>query len=171
MSERTLLHSTPWCNFVSIPAPDGKPYFLLEVGDYVGVVATSQDRLLLVRQFRPVVGRVTLELPSGHIEPGELPEAAARRELIEETGYTADEIHLMGVLAPDVGRLANRMWCYHAPDAIPPATPVTLEEGVELETLSIGEGLAAASNGTIDHALNLAVMFLAVSQGRLSARK
>jgi len=166
-SERTVHHATPWCTLVSSPAPDGKPYYMLEVADYVGIVATSRGRLLLVKQFRPIAGRVTLELPSGHVEAGENPEAAARRELLEETGYTASEMQLMGVLVPDVGRLTNRMWCYHAPDAVPPSTPVALEEGLELETPAIAEALAAFSSGAVDHALNVAVMFLAVSQGRL----
>jgi ADP-ribose pyrophosphatase len=168
MSHRTVLHATPWCTLVSLPAPDGSPYYMLESADYVCVVATARDRLLLVRQFRTVVGRVTLELPSGHVEAGEEPAAAARRELLEETGYRADRLELMGVLAPDVGRLANRMWCYFAPDAAEPALGVTLEPGVSLETVAIREGIAAAGNGTIDHALHLAAMFLAVAQGKIS---
>ena len=46
------------------------------------------DRLVLVRQFRPPTGKYTWEAPAGLIEPGESVEAAALRELREETGYT-----------------------------------------------------------------------------------
>ena len=90
----------------------------LQTKDYVSVVAVTEDgRLLLVRQFRPAVGRMTLELPSGHVEPGETPEQAARKELLEETGYLADTFTLLGNLSPDTGRLGNRMWCFFAKGA------------------------------------------------------
>ncbi len=47
------------------------------------------DRLVLIRQYRPPAGRFVFELPAGLIDEGETPEEAARRELREETGYTA----------------------------------------------------------------------------------
>jgi ADP-ribose pyrophosphatase len=56
----------------------------------VGIVATDGDgRVLLVRQWRHAVGRALWEIPAGTLTRGEEPEAAARRELAEETGYTA----------------------------------------------------------------------------------
>ena len=68
------------------------PFYMLELPDYVSVIALTPAReLLLVRQHRPVVGRETLELPSGHVDPGERPEDAARRELLEETGFDAPQ--------------------------------------------------------------------------------
>jgi ADP-ribose pyrophosphatase len=56
----------------------------------VGIVATDADgRVVLVRQWRHAVGRALWEIPAGTLTPGEEPEVAARRELAEETGYTA----------------------------------------------------------------------------------
>jgi len=56
----------------------------------VGIVAIDiEGRVVLVRQWRHAVGRALWEIPAGTLEPGEDPEAAARRELAEETGYTA----------------------------------------------------------------------------------
>ena len=109
---RQEVYSTKWFRLVAAPQPDGEPYYMLELPDYVSVVALTPAReLVMVRQYRPVVLRHTLELPSGHVERNEGPEEAARRELLEETGFEAGRLDLLGTLVPDVGRLANRMWC------------------------------------------------------------
>jgi 8-oxo-dGTP pyrophosphatase MutT (NUDIX family) len=159
---------TPWFTVVAQTLKDGQPYYMLELPDYVSVIAVTTDgRMILVRQFRPVAARHTIELPSGHVDPGESPEEAGRRELLEETGYVAGEMQLLGTLIPDVGRLANRMWCYFAPDVAPSAGPVTREEGVTVLELSQADALAHAADGRIDHALNLAPLFLAVAQRKL----
>jgi ADP-ribose pyrophosphatase len=114
------------------------------------------------------VERHTLELPAGHVERDEAPEAAARRELLEETGFEADRLELLGTLVPDVGRLANRMWCYFANDVRTSERHHEREAGVSVVVMPEREALARASDGTIDHALNLAPLFLAVARGRLS---
>lgn len=56
---------------------------------------TDEQMVILARQFRPGPEAVLLELPGGGVEPGEAPEAAARRELMEETGYEGD-LHFTG---------------------------------------------------------------------------
>jgi ADP-ribose pyrophosphatase len=160
---------TRWFKVVAKPQLDDDPYYMLELPDYVSVLAmTARREILLVHQFRQVVDRETLELPSGHVEERESPEDAARRELLEETGYEAPHLDLLGTLVPDVGRLANRMWCYFAPDARPARGAHDRESGVRVVVLSERDALLCAANGTIDHALNLAPFFLAVASGRLT---
>jgi ADP-ribose pyrophosphatase len=169
IADAQLVLDTKWFRVVARAQPQGEPYYMLELPDYVSVLAVTPARqVLLVRQFRPVVQRQTLELPSGHIEAGELPEDAARRELLEETGYVAREMELLGTLVPDVGRLANRMWCYFAADVTPSAGTPEREPGVSLVELPERDALRCVSDGTIDHALNLAVLLLALTKGRLS---
>ncbi len=160
--------TTPWFEVVSEPAADGRPYYMLELGDYVCVVAVTADgQMVLVRQHRPVVARETIELPSGHVDPGETPEQAGRRELLEETGFVAGDMELMGTLVPDVGRLTNRMWCYFAADVQTGRRPADDGEGVSLVTMPVADALRLATDGTMDHALNLSALFLAVARGKL----
>jgi ADP-ribose pyrophosphatase len=168
-SAGAVAFSTPWFDVVVRPALDGRPYYMLALADYVSVVATTAERqLLLVRQYRPVVERDTVELPSGHVDPGETPEQAARRELLEETGFVAGTMEHLGTLVPDVGRLTNRMWCYFAGEVRPSAVAPAREAGVSLVTTTVPEALRLVLDGTMDHALNLSVLFLAVARGRLA---
>ncbi len=166
---RQAVFATKWFRVVAEPQPGGDPYYMLELADYVSVIALTPAReLLMVRQYRPVVQRHTLELPSGHVEPNETPEDAARRELLEETGFEAARFDLLGTLVPDVGRLANRMWCYFTADAQPSARAHEREPGVSVVALAERDALSRAADGAVDHALNLAPLFLAVASGRLS---
>ena len=66
------------------------------IGGIVVMVAVAPDgSVLLEKQFRPPLGRDVIELPAGLVDPGETMEAAALRELIEETGWSAREIKFL----------------------------------------------------------------------------
>jgi ADP-ribose pyrophosphatase len=59
---------------------------------------TLDGQLILIRQFRPAMNRVTLEFPAGRVKQDEDPEHAARREILEEIGFRADSIRQLGSL-------------------------------------------------------------------------
>jgi ADP-ribose pyrophosphatase len=143
----------------------GEPYYSLELLDYVSIVATTEDRsIVLVRQFRPAVEAVTLELPAGHVEAGQTAEEAARIELAEETGYTARHLQLVGCLKPDTGRLANRMWVYVAEGAERTGAWQP-EAGIDVVVATPADVARWLRDGTFDHALHVAAIFAAIHAG------
>jgi len=158
-----VVFSTPWFEVLAKTVPgEEHPYYCLALPDYVSVLATTpRNELVVVRQFRPVVDTHTLELPSGHVDPGEVPESAARRELLEETGYEADELETLSVpLFSDTGRLANRIWCYRAKNVRRTHHAHTAEAGIETLLLTPHELRQKVKTGEFIHALHLALLFL-----------
>ena len=97
------LYESPWCSFRldEVRLPDGAQieYGVLESAGFAAVVPmTEQGGVVLVRQWRQPVGGFTLELPGGGVDKGKSPREAARRELLEETGYRAEDLsHLVSV--------------------------------------------------------------------------
>jgi ADP-ribose pyrophosphatase len=170
ITDRAIAFSTPWFDVLAKHIDgDPVPHYTVKQPDYVTVVASDlEGRMLLVRQYRPVVEGYTIELPSGLVDPGETPEACVRRELIEETGHEADAVDLLGTLVPDVGRLGNRMHCFAASGVRPVAGPHAIEPGIELLRWTPEELSAALSDMRISHALNFAALMLAVLRGRFA---
>src|SRR5215217_9103755 len=97
------LYESPWCAFRvdEVRLPDGAEieYGVLESAGFAAVVPTTErGSVVLVRQWRQPVGGHTLELPGGGVDRGKDPREAARRELLEETGYRAEDLsHLVSV--------------------------------------------------------------------------
>lgn len=99
--------------------------------DYVNVAAVTLDgRFICFRQTKYAAGGVTLAVVGGYLEPGEEPLAAARRELLEETGYLAPEWISLGQYAVDGNRGAGTAHLFLARQAHPVAevTADDLEE-------------------------------------------
>lgn len=83
-------------------------------GAVVLVPILDDGRICLIRNYRVAVDRIMIELPAGTLEPGEPPIETARRELIEETGYRADDLRPMMDLLMSPGILHEHMFVFLA---------------------------------------------------------
>jgi len=160
---------TPWFEVLGKTIrEDEAPYYSLKLPDYASLIALTDERqILLVRQYRPAVERYTLELPSGLIDPGETPGETAKRELLEETGYAATNVDVLGPMFPDTGRLTNRIWSCFA-SGVRPVPGRAPEAGLEVVPYSLAELWRATTDGRFDHALHVAILLMAVLHGKLT---
>jgi ADP-ribose pyrophosphatase len=83
-------------------------------GSAVMMAVDEKKRILLVRQYRLPTGKYLWELPAGKVDEGETPLEAAKRELIEETGYRAKKWEKLSSFFPSPGFVAERMTIYLA---------------------------------------------------------
>jgi len=85
-------------------------------GQSVAVLAIKNNKVLLIKQFRPPIGRWIIEIPAGRVEPGEQPEQAAVRELREEVGYEPGRLTKISSVYPSPGYSDEVIHIYLATD-------------------------------------------------------
>lgn len=129
--------------------------------DPVVVIAplTNDGRLLLVRQYRKAVEESLLELPAGGVDPGELPEAAVRRELIEETGYRAGAIHSLGAFYSAPGYCSELLHCYLATELTAGAAEPEDDETIEVVPVTLEEARRLIHTGEIRDSKSVAGIY------------
>lgn len=134
------------------PLPDGR-LAAFEIVRHPGGAAVlpvlADGRIVLVRQLRPAVGGMVLELPAGRLEAGEPPADCAWRELQEEVGYRPGRLEKLGEMLSSVGFCNERIHLFLAGEL--EAVPQALEqdEFLDILTLSLDEALARLDRGEI----------------------
>ena len=137
------------------------PFYRIESPPWVNIVAlTEAEELVLIRQFRHGSRVVTLEIPGGLVDPGETPEFAGGRELLEETGYRAGRLESLGSLNPNPALFANRVHMQVALDCVQEQEiQNTSTEHTMVELLPLAELPGVLREGGIDHALVIAALY------------
>lgn len=129
-------------------------------GAVVIVPVDGSRNILWVRQYRYAAGRALLELPAGTLEPPEEPIECARRELAEETGYSAATWVALGAFFTAPGVFTEYMHAFAAGDLTPADAHADDDEDIEVVPLSLEESLARLDAGEIEDAKSIAALHL-----------
>lgn len=120
----------------------------------------DDGRVCLLRNYRYTIDRTLVELPAGTLEPPELPETAAVRELQEETGYQAGRWRKLAEFYPSPGVMTERMYLFLAQDLTPGPSQPEPEEELEPIVVPWAQALAWIDDGTIEDGKTLAGLLL-----------
>ena len=131
-------------------------------GSVAVVPLDDHHNILMVRQYRKPVEQELLEVPAGLLEPGEEPEAAARRELQEETGYTAQRIEQLVQFFTSPGFCDEEMHTFLAMDLVAGRPNPDEDEQIELVPVPLADVPEMIRRGEIRDGKSIAALLFAV---------
>lgn len=142
---------------------DGKQsnFFVIETSDWVNIIAlTAEKEAILIEQFRYGTEEIIVEIPGGIIDGQESAEAAAKRELLEETGYTAREWVCLGKSIPNPAIQNNTVFHYLALDCEKTAeTAFDEHESVTTRLTPLADIEDLIGEGVISHSLVISAFY------------
>ena len=140
-----------------------KSFTIVEYSSSVCVVPLFADRkVMLVRQFRKPAEEFLLEAPAGKMEPGELPEAAALRELQEEIGHTAARLDPLATFYTEPALCTQRMHVFLGRDLTPARLSADDDEFIGVQKVALDQVEALIADGSIRDAKSIASLLLAM---------
>ena len=150
---------------VRLPSGQTAQREIVEHRGAVAMVALDVDgNVLLVRQYRKPAERFLLEIPAGTLDPGEAPEACARRELVEETGHEPGRLVPLAGFYSSPGFCTEYLHVYLATDLRPARGHPDVDEEIQLVRLPVAECLRLVRAGDICDAKSI-VGLLALQAG------
>ena len=164
MEERTTATTRPWSGrririrVDEVERADGHrtKREIVEHPGAVAILAWDGERLAMVSQWRHATGRTLLEIPAGTLEPDEVPEQTARRELAEEVGVAAERWEAGPRFYTAPGFCDELMHLYLATDLRPEHGRADADEHLEASWMSLADALAAIDDGRIADAKTIA---------------
>lgn len=148
----------------------GKRDVLRHPGAVAVIALTDDGKLVLVHQYRCALEQVTLEIPAGKLEPGEDPQQAAARELVEETGYTAARMAYLGPIAMAAGYSDEIIHLYMAMGLSFVGACPDDDEFVHVDLVDLGEMVDRVLDGkVIDSKTVIGVMLCDAIARRMDA--
>ena len=135
-------------------------FYILQAPAWINVIPITPDnKVVLVEQFRHGIQQPTLEVPGGLVDPGEEPLEAAKREMLEETGYKSKQWSSLGKVSSNPSMMDNYTHMYLAENCSHVGAQNPDEhERIAVRTVPVDEFLQMAANGTIHHAIVLAAI-------------
>jgi len=141
-------------------------FYVIESEDWINVIPLIADNhVVMIRQYRHGARKVTLEIPGGLVDPGDTPEEAAVRELLEETGYQAQTLVQIGVVNPNPALFNNRCYTFIAQNVKKIRDPMPDQaEDIEVVLTPLSDIPKLIQTGEIDHAMVITAFYWYFSQ-------
>ena len=124
----------------------------------------NESRIILLKQYRHALRKYIWEIPAGTIDPQESVINCAKRELIEETGYSAEQWHKLGEITPVPGYSDERIHIYLATDLLPAGQNLDRDEIINVHEIEFNEAMEMVNAGKIQDAKSIAGLFLALNR-------
>lgn len=136
-------------------------FFVIESPDWVNIIAlTPEKEVVLIEQFRYGTEEIILEIPGGMVDGSESAETAAKRELLEETGYSAETWVFLGISRPNPAIQNNSLFHYLALDCKKTAeTAFDEHESVATRLTPLAEVEDLIGRGIITHSLVVSAFY------------
>lgn len=166
IKERQLKYSNPWVKVYEdqVIRPDGKEgshvFFDLKKGSAV-LPIDEEGYVYLTKEFHYGVGRETIEVVAGGLEPGETPLQTAKRELREELGITAKEWIDLGRVYRFTTYMDNPSWLFLAKKLTFARPELDASETVKVVKVKFEEALQMVMDGRIDNSMSVILMLKA----------
>lgn len=169
---RRLIHHGRKFDFeqVTYTSASGKPLtreVVRHPGAVVIVPILDGRRLVMIRNRRIAVGDTLLEFPAGTLDQSEPPDACAKRELIEETGYSAATLRPLGWFYTTPGLTDEMMHAFVATGLTHVGQRLEEDESITVEPIGVAEALRMADSGNLIDGKSIVALFLAHRRGLL----
>lgn len=134
-----IIHENPWWTYkhdtYTLPNGEvGNYYYGEQIGSVLIIPIMEDGKIMLIRQFRYLHDRITIEFPMGSKDKDESAEEAANREFLEETGMRAKEMINVSTFEPMSGRFRDYFYVFIARDVFGDGVP-HFSTGEEVETM------------------------------------
>jgi ADP-ribose pyrophosphatase len=139
--------------------------FVHHNGSAVIVPVLDSGELIMLRQYRPVLGKWIIEFPAGTVEEGETPLQTATRELREETGYDAEDIRELISFIPSPGISDEIMHVFLARGLRPSRTDPEAYEVIDVIKIRLTEALEILNRGQLEDAKTILSLLLLSHRG------
>ena len=126
----------------------------------VAILYKADDKFIFEKQYRYALNEEIIEVPAGKLEEGEIPLEAAKRELLEETGYRPLEMIHLGDSYPTPGYSSEVIHLYYCPKAVKEERHLDKDENIDLIYLSLEEIEELIANNEIKDSKSVAAIHL-----------
>ena len=125
------------------------------------VPVTENNKLLMIKQYRHATGDFIWEIPAGTLDPDEDPLHCAKRELIEDTGFSAGEWKKLGEITPLPGYSDERIHIFLATDLTPATQDLDADEILHVHEVNFDDAVEMVHRGEIEDGKTISGLFMA----------